>query len=101
MPVDGRWIISTASSLPRQEKEAFRRMRLLWHAHGRTNAAKGGSGHEFEILTVYTEPRCGAPSIPYGWCLRVDGQVVHFDRSYHACKQFAKQIEEGSAKAPF
>jgi hypothetical protein len=76
-------------------------MKLLWHAHGRSTAATGGSGHEFEILTVYTEPRWGAPSIPYGWCLRVDDQVVHFDRSYQACKKVAKHIEEESGKAPF
>lgn len=76
-------------------------MKLLWHSHGNSTAAKGGSGHEFQILTVYTEPGWGAPSIPYGWCLRVDGHVVHFDRSYRACKKVAKHIEDESAKAPF
>ncbi len=76
-------------------------MKLRWHSHGSATAARGGSGHEFEISTVYTEPRWGAQSIPYGWCLRVDGQVLHFDRSYHECRQVAKHIEEESAKARF
>lgn len=76
-------------------------MRLLWHSHGNSTAAKGGSGHEFEILTVYTEPHWGTPSVPYGWCLKVDGQVIHFDRSFRACKDVAKNIEAESAKPPF
>ncbi len=76
-------------------------MKLLWHSHGSSTAATGGSGHEFQISTVYTEPSWGASSIPYGWCLRVDGQVVHFDRSYRACKQVAKHMEEKSARDPF
>lgn len=76
-------------------------MKLLWHSHGSATAAKGGSGHEFEIVTVYTEPHWGMPSIPYGWCLRVDGEVVHFDRSYHECKKVAKHIEDESARPSF
>ena len=75
-------------------------MRLIWHSQGNATAATGGSGHEFQIQTVYTEPRWGAPSIPYGWCLRVDGQVIHFDRSYRACKKVATSIEEESARLP-
>jgi hypothetical protein len=71
------------------------------NSHGSSTAATGGSGHEFQISTVYTEPRWGASSIPYGWCLRVNGQVVHFDWSYHECRVVAKHIEEDGAKAPF
>jgi len=74
---------------------------LLWHSQGSSTAAKGGSGHEFEILTVYTERRWGRLSIPNGWCLRVDDQVAHVDRSFHECKRVAKHIEEESTKAPF
>lgn len=55
----------------------------------------------FEILSVYTEPRWGTPSNPYGWCLRVDGQVVHFDCSFCECKKFASRIEEESARPLF
>jgi hypothetical protein len=76
-------------------------MRLLWHSHGSSYAATGGSGHLFEILSVYTEPRWGTPSNPYGWCLRVDGQVVHFDCSFCECKKFASRIEEESARPLF
>jgi hypothetical protein len=76
-------------------------MRLSWHSHGKAETALGGSGHEFEIVTVYTEPHWGSPSLPYGWCLRVDGQVVHFDRSYRGCKNVARRIEDESAKPPY
>ena len=76
-------------------------MKLLWHSQGGATAATGGSGHEFQIVTVYTEPQWGAPSVPYGWCLKVDGEVVHFDRSYYECKKVAKHIEEKSARSPF
>ncbi len=53
----------------------------------------GGSGHRYEIVLVYDATERGAKRAPRGWCLKADGEGVHF-HTLLQCKKAASLLEK-------
>jgi hypothetical protein len=45
-------------------------------------------------VLVYNATEWGVKRTPRGWCLKADGEVVHFDTSLRNCKKVARLLEK-------
>jgi hypothetical protein len=69
-------------------------VKLQWESAGPVHSATGGSGHRYEVVLVYNATEWGVKRTPRGWCLKADGEVVHFDTSLRNCKKVARLLEK-------
>ena len=72
-------------------------VKLQWESDRTSHSAVGDSGHRYEIVLVYHTTDWGVRRSPRGWCLKSDGEVVHFDTSLRQCKKVAKLLERRAA----
>ncbi len=61
-------------------------MKLQWESDGTSYSATGGSGRRYEIVLLYDATERGAKRAPRGWCLKADGEGVHF-HTLRQCKK--------------
>ena len=69
-------------------------MKLRWESDGTSHSVTGASGHRYEIVLIHDATEWGVKGAPKGWCLKADGDVVHFDVSLSNCKKTAERLEE-------
>ncbi len=68
-------------------------MKLQWESAQTSYSATGGSGRRYKIVVIYHATKWGPKRAPRGWCLKADGEGVHF-HTLLQCKKAASLLEK-------